>query len=109
MIQKAIIKINTEMQKYPDNKYIEDIGHHIIDSITTEENAKAVLDEKKSIKGALKKIEEACRKAAINGFGMIPDEEGFAIVDKYFGISAAPSVPAVPAPGKVSLDIGSFF
>ena len=109
MIQKAIIKINTEMQKSPNDKQLEAIGHHVIDAITTEANAKAVLDEKKTLNGARAEVRSAAKKQAVNGMAMIASDEVFAIVDKYFGISAAPTAPAVPAPGKVSLDIGSFF
>lgn len=109
MIQKAIIKINTEMQKAPNDKYLEALGHHVIDTITTEGNAKAVMNEKKTLAGAMAEVKGAARKMATNGVAIMADDDVYAIVDKYFGISAAPSVPTVPTPGKVSLDIGSFF
>ena len=107
MIQQAIIKINTEMQKSPNDKQLEAIGHHVIDAITTEANAKAVLDEKKTLNGARAEVRSAAQKQAVNGMAMIASDEVFAIVDKYFGLTAA--APAAAAPGKVSLDIGSFF
>ncbi len=109
MIQKAIIKINTEMQKNPTDKYMEAIGHHVIDACATEANAKAVLDEKKSLTGAMGKVKDAAKKRATGGVAVIEDSEVYAMVDEYFGLTAAPAVPAAPAPGKVSLDIGSFF
>lgn len=107
MIQKAIVKTNTEMQKSPNDKQLETIGHHVIDAITTEANAKAVLDEKKTLNGARAEVKSVARKQAVSGMAMIASDEVFAIVDKYFGLTAAASAGA--APGKVSLDIGSFF
>ena len=110
MIQKAIIKINTEMQKAPNDKYLEAVGHHVIDACTTEANAKAVMNEKKTLAGAMAEVKGAARKMATNGVAIMADDDVYAIVDKYFGIFAAPTAPAVPAaPGQVSLDIGSFF
>lgn len=106
MIQQAIIKINTEMQKSPDNKYIETIGHHVIDAITTEANAKVVLDEQKNLAGAMAKVRDKARGQAVNNVAVMADDEVYAVVDEYFGLTAA---PVAPAPGKVSLDIGSFF
>lgn len=109
MIQKAIIKINTEMQKSPNDKHLEAIGHHVIDTITTEGNAKAVMNEKKTLAGAMAEVKGAARKMATNGVAIMADDDVYAIVDKYFGISAAPTAPAAPASGKVVLDIADFF
>lgn len=35
-IEEAIKKINTEIQKQPNNRYLALVGEHIIDQITTE-------------------------------------------------------------------------
>ena len=107
MIQQAIVKINAEMQKAPNDKQLEAIGHHVIDAITTEANAQAVLDEKKTLNGARTEVRSAAQKQAVNGMAMIASDEVYAMVDKYFGLTAA--TPVAAAPGKVSLDIGNFF
>lgn len=39
MIDKAIEKINAAMQKDPDNRYMEIVGHYIIDRCVDEENS----------------------------------------------------------------------
>ena len=48
-IEDAVKKINLEIQKEPDNGYIAAVGEYIIDCITSEEAADAVLTEGKKI------------------------------------------------------------
>ena len=52
-IEDAVKKINLEIQKEPDNGYIAVVGEYIIDCITSEEAADAVLAEGKTLSGAL--------------------------------------------------------
>ena len=48
-IEDAVKKINLEIQKEPDNGYIAAVGEYIIDCITSEEAADAVLTEGKTL------------------------------------------------------------
>lgn len=88
-MQKAIEKINAEMQKEPTNEYMEIIGHYIIDRCTDEATAEKILAEDKSLGGALAEIKEKAREKATNGCAVIRDEDVFSMVDEYFGFGAA--------------------
>lgn len=64
-IEDAVKKINLDIQKEPDNGYIAAVGEYIIDCITSEEVADAVLTEGKTLSGALeemKKLKEETEK-----------------------------------------------
>lgn len=81
--EEAIGKINGEMQKSPDDRVLEAIGHYLIDRIT-DADAEKVRD--KTLKGAVEKMRSAAQKVARGGVGVLTDEEGFAIVRRYFGL-----------------------
>lgn len=122
-IDRAIAKINAEMQREPQNLYMEAVGHHVIDSCTTEANAEAILTEGRTLRGALDAIRAEAKKQATGGVAVMTDAAVFAIADNYFGLTntspAAPAVPApaakpraaapAPAPGGIALDLDSFF
>lgn len=114
MIQQAIIKINAEMQRNASDRYTEAIGHHVIDACTTEANATAILDQQKTLKGAMDAVRKEAQSKAKGGVAVMDDGEVYAIVDQYFGLTTAPAAPAhTPAPAQkqaaVSLDIDDFF
>ena len=81
--EEAIGKINGEMQKSPDDRVLEAIGHYLIDRIT-DADAEKVRD--KTLAGAVEKMRNAAQKVARRGVGVLTDEEGFAIVRRYFGL-----------------------
>lgn len=124
MIDKAIQKINEEMQKNPTDPYTEIIGHYIIDRCADEFTAAKVAAEGKTLEGAMNAIMEAAKKAKKGNVAVLLPAVVFGEVDKYFGIAAdpaaqmaavapgggAPAQPAAPAPAakKISLDLSSF-
>ena len=63
-IEDAVKKINLEIQKEPDNGYIAVVGEYIIDCITSEEAADAVLAEGKTLSGALEEIRKVMEERA---------------------------------------------
>jgi len=106
----AIQKINAEMQKSPDDKFREVIGHYIIDRCTDPSCAEKVMDEKKTLEGALDKIINLAKKSKRNQCAVLSDDVVFAEVDKYFGFTehSAEQKPQAPAAG-ISVDLMSFF
>ena len=99
-IDKAIKKINTEIQKKPYDRYQALIGEHIIDCITTEMAADAVLLKEKTLSGALKEIWD---KASLVGMAqqsiktaVIEDSVVYGWAREYFGLNevANPQAPA---------------
>ena len=122
----AVEKINTEMQKRPDDPYTEIIGHYIIDRCGLDADCeRRAAAEKKTLEGAMGAVKEAAKKKVVNGCAVLTPNTVFAEVDKYFGFTAdtgareramrgagsasAPAAPAVPpAPAAVSLDLADF-
>ena len=110
-------KINAEMQKDPANKYLEIIGHYVLDRCTEESCAAKAAEEKKTLGGAMQKIlKEAGKRQNGNVAVMLPADV-FGTVDKYFGFKtdeaaqAAAMSASTPAPkpaGNV-IDLASFF
>ena len=101
----AIAKINDEMQKDPANKYLEAVGHYVIDKCGSDKNAEAVLDEKKTLKGCMDAVMEEARKQAKNGVCVMADEEVYSLVDKYFSFTGEESIFL---PSKGVLDLADF-
>lgn len=105
MKEKAIEKINAEMQKNPDNNYIEIIGHYIIDKCESDATAEKVLAAGKTLSGCLDRIKALAKKKAINNIGVVTEEEAFAEVDNYFGFSAEQPKQKE----TVAIDLDKFF
>lgn len=120
MIDTAIEKINAEMQKDPDNRYMEKIGHYVIDRC--DEALAAKIMDGKTLKGAvdqvIKKARAVWNKKTEEPAGLMFDEV-FGEVDKYFGLptdtaaqwkavglpAAAASVLAEISAQRVSVDV----
>lgn len=87
MIDRAIEKINAEMQKDPSDRYMEIVGHYIIDRC--DEALAARIAEGKTLKDAMTAVERKA-KSVRNGRTVVPmtPDEVFGVVDKYFGLPA---------------------
>lgn len=89
MLDKAIKKINDEMEK-EKNPYVKVIGEYLLGVIKNNESAtEKVLDKDKSIMKSLDVMRKAAEKVKVGNMAMLSDEEGFSIVLKYFGIDKA--------------------
>jgi hypothetical protein len=87
MIEKAIEKINTEMQKDPNNKYLEIIGHYIIDRCTDDITAARIAAEGKTLKGAMDAVMAKATAARNGNVAVLTHTTVFAAVDSYFKIT----------------------
>lgn len=86
MINKAIQKINSEMQKNASDQYTEIVGHYIIDRCSDDITAARVADEKKSLKGAMEAIMQVAAKAKRGNAAVLLPNQVFGAVDQYFGL-----------------------
>lgn len=85
----AVEKINQEMQKRPDDPYVEIIGHYIIDRCGLDAACeKLAAAEKKTLEGAMNAVQEAAKKKAVNGCAVLTPDAVFSEADKYFGFAA---------------------
>lgn len=109
MIASAIEKIKNEMKVNNNTPYIQAIGTYVINNIEINlEVAKEIVEGKKTLKEALKKIEAAALKKVIERRGtqcvVMSPEEVFSVVDIYYEFKAIQSKKEVE-PGKASRDV----
>lgn len=86
MIERAIKKINDEIKK-ENNPYVKVIGQYLLSIVKNNEDAaEKVIAEEKSIMKSLEEMRKEAEKVKVDNMAILSDEEGFAIVLKYFGI-----------------------
>lgn len=85
-IGKAIKKITEEMMENQNNTAIRVIEEHLTSICTTNEVAEKILNEEKTLRGALEAIRNEAQKEKVGNCACIDDKRGFEIVEKYFGI-----------------------
>lgn len=89
MIDKAIAKITDEMMK-SNNPAIRAIEEHLTKLCTNNQVAEKILAPEKTLNGAYETMRNEAKKIAQGAREVcISDEEGFRIVEKYFGIEKA--------------------
>lgn len=90
-MEKAIKKITDEMNK-SNAAYIQVVGELLLDRVKADPAAaEAVMDNKKSIKGAVDAMRKAAEKVKVNSVGVIAPDEAMAIIFEYFGINDDPT------------------
>lgn len=91
MLDKAIEKIHTEMNKNTNNQYIQVVGDFLLQHLQKDPGAAdKILSESKTIAGSLEDMRTQASKRQVNRCGMFTPQEGFEIVLKYFGIIGEP-------------------
>lgn len=122
MIDKAIEKINAEMQKDPANRYMEIIGHYVIDRC--DEALAAKIAGGKTLKDAMEAVVRKAQKAKRGNVAVLDPSEVFGEVDRFFGLATdtaaqwkALGLPSAAAPSpaeapvqhvSVDVDLDSF-
>lgn len=87
MLENAIKKIKDEIEK-ENNPYVKVIGEYLLGVLKDNESAaEKVLEKDKTIMKSLKEMEKAAQKVKVGNMGILTDEEGYAIVLKYFDIT----------------------
>lgn len=87
MLENAIKKIKDEIEK-ENNPYVKVIGEYLLGVLKDNESAaEKVLEKDKTIMKSLKEMEKAAQKVKVGNVGILTDEEGYAIVLKYFDIT----------------------
>lgn len=84
MIDKAIAKINAEMQKDPSNRYMEILGHYIIDRC--DERLAAEIAGGKTLKVAMDVVMERAKTMRKGNVAVLTLGEVLGAVDKYFNL-----------------------
>ena len=112
MLENAIAKIKAEMDANKDNSYVQVVGQFLLHRLGAfPECADKILAEDKTLAKSLDAMQAEARKKSKGTVTVLTDEEGFAIVLKYFGITGsaarvnagvAPAAHAAPTVEPVS-------
>lgn len=98
MLKDALLKIETELTANTKDSYIQAVGSFLNNYVRNNpDDAVLIVAEGKTIKGSLSAMRAEAEKNKSNGVGVLTDQEGFAIVLKYFGVKV-PEAEPVPAP-----------
>ncbi|WP_419892835.1 hypothetical protein [Oceanobacillus kimchii] len=88
-------KIQDEMKK-ANNPYVTLIGQYLLDHLKTNPvDADKIANKDKSIQGSLDAMQAAAEKKKVGNMAVLSDEEGFAVICKYFGIKGKSSGSAI--------------
>lgn len=103
MLQQALQKIQQEVGSDAKNGVVQSIGGFLANYVRNHpEHAGLIAAEGKTIKGSYKAMEDEARRQRVN---MMTDEEGFAIILKYYGVDVPKPEPEPAAVGfNVSVD-----
>lgn len=112
---KAIAKLDAEIEKEKRNHAIAVIGEYLINIVTAHpETAEKLADTNKTLAGAYDAMYKEARKKQYNHCAVLTDEEGFEIVCEYFGINYQPSgmdktrkpmIPAVKTSAVLNIEL----
>ena len=99
MPAKAIEKLNAEMTQNNTKPYIQLIGGFLLQHLDKNPlDAEKILVADKTISKSFDEMRKAAEKKKVGNCAVLTDQEGFAIVLKYFGIGGgAPAVILAPA------------
>jgi hypothetical protein len=100
-METAIKKLETEISSTPNNQYVKLIGEFLIGHVKSNPaEAAKIMAEDKTIAKSLEAMKNEAKKKAVNGMAMLTDEEGFAIVLKYFEIGGEPTKESIKSISK---------
>lgn len=90
MLQKIIDNFEKECEKNPDDMMKRIICNHVAEKLrnASEKVLKNISDGELTLSGAIDKMRDEARKQKTGNCAVLSDEQGFAIVDEYFGIDA---------------------
>ena len=82
IIEQAIEKVKEEMK----NSSLKIIGEYVLKHLEVNKNAaKNIVEGKKNLKGSIDAMRREAEKVKVGNMAILTEEEGFKIVDKYFG------------------------
>ena len=87
----AIEKINTEMQKRPDDLYMEILGHYLIDRASLSDKDEAAIGgDGRSLAGAMGAVRNEAHRHKSGAVAVLLPDQVVKVVDTYFGLDPDP-------------------
>lgn len=88
MLEKAILKIKSEMGQNENNSYVQVVGSFLLQYLNgNPASSENILQESKTILKSLDEMRKEAEKKKVGSCAVLTDQEGFAVVLKYFGIN----------------------
>ncbi|WP_196603448.1 Cas9 inhibitor AcrIIA9 family protein [Pectinatus haikarae] len=81
-------KLINEMKGHENIPIYESVLDYLMRQAENTVSADQIIDSKKNIKGAVDHMTAAARKKATGGSYVMTDDEGFKIIDEYYGFGA---------------------
>lgn len=98
-MNEAVKKLQTEMDLNKNNSYIQAVGQFLLGHLSQHsEDAQKIMIADKTIAKSLNAMRTEAEKKKSGNCAVLTDQEGFAIVLKYFGIEGAPEVKSTDVP-----------
>lgn len=102
MLNQALNKIISEMEQTKNNLYVHMVGEFLLEHLkTTPGSAEKILGEGKTIAKSLDSVRKEAEKKKTGNCAVLPDQEVFTLVLKYFEIDTVVAIQtpaAAPAP-----------
>ena len=83
--EAAHTKFINEMKDHESVPIYERILDHLMKHAENETAADLIMDDKKTIEGAVEHMTSIAKKKAVGGSYAMTDDEGFKIIDEYYG------------------------
>lgn len=107
MLKNAIDKLSHEMDQNKNNSYVQVVGGFLLQHLNSNPiAAEKILQEEKTISKSLDEMKKAAEKKKVGNCAVLTDQEGFAVVVKYFGIeeNASAAAPLIESLKTVTLE-----
>lgn len=89
MLQKITDRLEKECEENINDRMKRVICNHVLEKLSDVPEdvlEKIAENDKLTLAGAIEKMRNAAQKNSVKGCSVLSDEEGYAIVDGYFGI-----------------------
>ncbi|SDD88899.1 hypothetical protein [Sporomusa acidovorans] len=102
-MQTAVKKIQAEIDKNPNNAYIQVVGQFLLQHLELHPNdARKINVDGKTIAKSLDAMQKEASKKKVGNCAVLTDQEGFAVVLKYFDIKTPAVVTPIARPTAAS-------
>lgn len=97
MLTQAIAKIKSELDQKKDDSYVQVVGGFLLQHLESRpQDAEKIMTAGKTVAGSLEAMRKEAQKKKSGSCAVLTDQEGFAIVLKYFGVTTVPTGATAP-------------
>lgn len=98
VLENAKAKLRNEMGQNKNNTYIQVVGEFLLQYVESNPGAaERIMSTDKTIEKSLEVMRNEASKKKVGNCAVLTDQEGFAVVLKYFGIDGVPATSPIKA------------